>query len=166
MKYHVAVGDRTYEVEVAGTTVRVDGDITKAQLTAIPRTPMRRLVVDEAAYNLAILPDETGWEIEHVGTRWMVSVVDERTRQLQELTGDGGASRTGGVIKAPMPGLVLVVEVEEGQHVEEGQGVVVLEAMKMENEIKAVGGGVVTTIHVEPGQPVEKGAPLITIGEA
>ena len=65
-----------------------------------------------------------------------------------------------------MPGLVLVVEVEEGQHVQEGQGVVVLEAMKMENEIKAVGGGVVTTIHVEPGQPVEKGAPLITIGEA
>ena len=147
MKYHVTVGDRTYEVEVVGATVRVDGDTTEAQLTAVPRTPMRRLVVDEVAHTIAILPEKDGWEIEHVGTRWMVSVVDERTRQLQELTGDGGASRVGGVIKAPMPGLVLVVEVEEGQHVEEGQGVVVLEAMKMENEIKAVGGGVVTAIH-------------------
>jgi biotin carboxyl carrier protein len=166
MKYHVTVDDRTYEVEVVGATVRVDGHTTEVQLTAVPRTPMRRLVVDGVAHTVAILPEEAGWEIEHVGTRWMVSVVDERTRQLQELTGDGGASRVGGVIKAPMPGLVLVVEVEEGQHVEEGQGVVVLEAMKMENEIKAVAGGVVTAIHVGPGQPVEKGAPLITIGEA
>lgn len=166
MKYHVTVGDRTYEVDVAGATVRVDGDTTEAQLTAVPRTPMRRLVVDEVAHTLAILREEAGWEIEHVGTRWMVSVVDERTRQLQELTGDGGASGIGGVIKAPMPGLVLVVEVEVGQHVQEGQGVVVLEAMKMENEIKTIGSGVVTAIHVEPGQPVEKGAPLITIGEA
>lgn len=165
MKYHVTVDDRNYEVEVTGTSVRVDGDTIEARLTAIPRTPMRRLVVGDVAHVLAILPDEAGWEIEHVGTRWMVSVVDERTRQLQELTGEG-ANRIGGVIKAPMPGLVLVIEVEEGQHVEEGQGVVVLEAMKMENEIKAAGGGVVTAIHVEPGQPVEKGAPLITIGEA
>ena len=165
MKYHVTVADRTYEVEVTGATVRVDGESAEAQMVAIPRTPMRRLVVDEVAHTLAILPEEAGWEIEHVGTRWTVPVVDERTRQLQELTGDGGASRRGGVIKAPMPGLVLAVEVEEGQRVEEGQGVVVLEAMKMENEIKAVGSGVVNAIHVEPGQPVEKGTPLIEIGE-
>ncbi len=166
MKYHVTVADRTYEVEVTGATVRVDGESAEAQMMAVPRTPMRRLVVDEVAHTLAILPEKAGWEIEHVGTRWTVPVVDERTRQLQELTGDGGASRIGGVIKAPMPGLVLTVEVEEGQHVEEGQGVVLLESMKMENEIKAVGSGVVNAIHVEPGQPVEKGAPLIEIGEA
>jgi len=165
MKYHVTVDDRNYEVEVTGTSVRVDGDTIEARLTAIPRTPMRRLVVGDVAHVLAILPDEAGWEIEHVGTRWMVSVVDERTRQLQELTGEG-ANRIGGVIKAPMPGLVLVIEVEEGQHVEEGQRVVVLEAMKMENEIKCKQSGVVASVHVAAGDSVDTGAKLLTIKPA
>ena len=166
MKYHVAVGARTFEVEVSGATVRIDGEAAEVQSMAVPRTPMRRVVIDGVAHTLAVLPDEAGWEIEHLGTRWMVEVIDERTRQLQELTGDGGASRKGGVIKAPMPGLVLVVEVEEGQTVEQGQGIIVLEAMKMENEIKAAGAGVVKAIHVKPGQAVEKGVLLIEIGEA
>jgi biotin carboxyl carrier protein len=166
MKYQVMVGARTFAVEVVGATVLVDGESAEAQLMAIPRTPMRRLVVDGVAHTLAVLPDEAGWEIEHGGTRWVVEVLDERTRQLQELTGDGRVSRKGGVIKAPMPGLVLEIEVEEGQVVEAGQGLIVLEAMKMENEIKAGGAGVVQAIHVEPGQAVEKGTTLIEIGEA
>ena len=166
MRYHVAVGDRTFEVEVSGARVRIDGETTEAQMTAIPRTPMRRLVVDGVAHTLAVVLSEDAWEIEHVGTRWAVRVLDERTRQLQELTGDGGVSRKGGSVKAPMPGLVLDIEVEKGQTVEAGQGLIVLEAMKMENEIKAVAPGVVTAIHVEAGEAVEKGMLLIEIGEA
>jgi biotin carboxyl carrier protein len=69
------------------------------------------------------------------------------------------------VVKAPMPGLVLRLEVEVGQRVEPGTGVVVLEAMKMENEIKAQGSGVVAAIHVEAGQAVDKGTPLVEIRE-
>jgi pyruvate carboxylase subunit B len=64
-----------------------------------------------------------------------------------------------------MPGLVLRLEVEVGQRVEPGAGVVVLEAMKMENEIKAPGGGVIAAIHVAAGQAVEKGTPLLEIRE-
>ncbi|PYP09034.1 MAG: hypothetical protein DMD59_10365 [Gemmatimonadetes bacterium] len=62
-----------------------------------------------------------------------------------------------------MPGLVVRVEVREGQVVEVGEGLVVVEAMKMENELRASSRGVVEQIHVSPGQRVEKGAPLVTI---
>jgi pyruvate carboxylase subunit B len=63
-----------------------------------------------------------------------------------------------------MPGLVLRVNVEVGQHVAEGAGLMVLEAMKMENEIRAPTAGEVTTIHVGPGEAVEKGVTLVEIG--
>ncbi len=67
------------------------------------------------------------------------------------------------LVKAPMPGLVVRVEVSEGQVVEVGEGLVVVEAMKMENELRASSRGVVEHIHVSAGQRVEKGAPLVTI---
>ncbi|MEE8573603.1 MAG: biotin/lipoyl-containing protein, partial [Gemmatimonadota bacterium] len=103
--------------------------------------------------------------VHHRSETWPVAVVDERTRQLRELTGQQGKQQTGGVVKAPMPGLVLRLEVEVGQRVEAGAGVVVLEAMKMENEIKSTGSGVVKTIHVSVGEAVDKGAPLVEVGE-
>jgi biotin carboxyl carrier protein len=64
-----------------------------------------------------------------------------------------------------MPGLVVRVEVEPGQRLDAGAGVVVLEAMKMENEIATPGPGVVKAVHVKEGQAVEKGAPLVEVVE-
>jgi biotin carboxyl carrier protein len=55
------------------------------------------------------------------------------------------------------------IEVRVGDRVAAGASVVVVEAMKMENELRASGPGVVTAVHVTPGQPVEKGAPLVTL---
>jgi biotin carboxyl carrier protein len=66
-------------------------------------------------------------------------------------------------IVAPTPGLVVEVEVEVGQTVRAGQGVVVVEAMKMENELKAPADGVVASIAVQPGQTVDKGAVLLVL---
>jgi pyruvate carboxylase subunit B len=92
-----------------------------------------------------------------------VEVLDERTRHIQGLVGAGKTQAGGGTVKAPMPGLVVKVLVEPGAAVAPGQGLVVLEAMKMENEIKAVSGGVIESVAVKPGQAVEKGAPLVVI---
>jgi biotin carboxyl carrier protein len=165
VKYHVTVGDRAVLVEVQGDTVHMDGRPVRAALIGVPRTPLRQVRVDGRSRALAMMRAEDGWTVHLHGTGWPVTVVDERTRQLQELTGRKTGVGAGGLVKAPMPGLVLRVEVEVGQRVEEGTGVVVLEAMKMENEIRAPGGGVVRDIHVSPGAAVEKGAPLIDIGE-
>src|SRR5205809_97683 len=72
--------------------------------------------------------------------------------------GDGG-----GTVRAPMPGVVVRIEVVEGQQVDAGAGLVVVEAMKMENELRAPRSGMVQTVHVAVGQAVEKGASLVTL---
>jgi glutaconyl-CoA decarboxylase len=71
---------------------------------------------------------------------------------------------TGGqVLKAPMPGKVVLVAVEVGQAVKPGDGLIVLEAMKMENEFRATVTGTVKEIRVRPGQAVNPGDPLVVI---
>ena len=74
-------------------------------------------------------------------------------------TGAAGATK----VTAPMPGTILSVNVTVGQQVSEGQAVVILEAMKMENEIPAPASGTVASINVEKGATVETGAVLITL---
>jgi len=165
MKYTVTVGDRRVQVEVRGDHVRLNGDPIEARLVSIPRTPLRQLVLDGQARTFPMSRGDDGWAVQVGGESWTVSVVDERTEQLQAMTGGGPTARKGGVVKAPMPGLVLRIEVELGQRVEPGAGVVVLEAMKMENEIRSSVAGVVMAIQVNPGEAVEKGAPLVELSE-
>ena len=124
---------------------------------------MRQLAVDGTSRSYALSEREGGWEVLSGGRPFAVTVEDERTRRLREMTGQGAQRSQGGIVRAPMPGLVLRLEVEVGQAVEAGMGVLVLEAMKMENEIKAPGGGVVSAIHVTPGQAVEKGVALVEL---
>ena len=165
MKFTVTVCERTVEVEVQGDTVRLNGTPVSAHLVSVPRTPLRQLVLDGRARTYAMLRADDGWDVHHRGETWPVAVVDERTRQLRELTGQQGKKKVGGVVKAPMPGLVLRLEVDVGQQVDAGVGVVVLEAMKMENEIKSSGSGVVKKIYVSAGEAVDKGEPLVEIGD-
>lgn len=82
-------------------------------------------------------------------------------RAAREAAGGGQTTVT-----AYMPGRVTAVLAEEGEEVAAGQGVVVLEAMKMENEIAAESAGVVTKLHVEAGQSVDGGDPLFDVGPA
>jgi len=88
-------------------------------------------------------------------------VVDERTRSLEEMTGAREGAKGPKVLKAPMPGMVVRVEVEEGDEVAEGRGLVIVEAMKMENELKSDGVAKVKKILVGPGEAVEKDQVLI-----
>jgi biotin carboxyl carrier protein len=92
-----------------------------------------------------------------------IDVQDERTRHIQSLVGAGKIQKGGGAVKAPMPGLVVKVLVEPGAAVSAGQGLVVLEAMKMENEIGAPRAGRVAEIAVHTGQTVESGARLLIL---
>lgn len=79
---------------------------------------------------------------------------------LEEATGGAGA---GGAVKAPMPGRVVKALVAEGDSVEAGQPVIIVEAMKMENEVAASGAGIVRRIAVSSGDTVDAGAVLVEI---
>ena len=165
MKYFVRLAGRTIEVEVLGGSVRVDGETLDAHLAAVPGTPLHHLLLggDSWTVSAQALEGMGQWALGAVGERVEVEAVDERTQAIRTLTGKKGGPTGGGVLKAPMPGLVVRVQVTEGQKVGPGTGLVVVEAMKMENELKATLPGIVKKVHVAPGAIVEKGAPLVTL---
>jgi biotin carboxyl carrier protein len=164
MRYFVTIGDRVVEVDLTGETPVVDGSPVRAELAHLPGTPVRSLIADGRSHTLAAQANERRgrWTLTLNGRKLTVDAVDERTRAIREMTG-GGEEEAEKTITAPMPGLVVKVEVEVGQQVKAGQGVVIVEAMKMENELKAPADGVVARIEVRPGQTVEKGTTLVVL---
>ncbi len=165
MRYFVTLGDRTVEVDLTGTTPVVDGvPVSGAELATLPGTPVRHLLADGRSFEMTVQPGERRgrWRIGVGGARFDVDAVDERTRAIREMTG-GGEAEAVKTINAPMPGLVVRILVEPGAAVRAGQGVVIVEAMKMENELKAPADGVVSRIDVQPGQTVDKGAVLVVL---
>ncbi len=122
------------------------------------------LLIDGRCYAVESANDEEGLLIRVNENDLKARITDERQETLNRLK--RSSTRKGittGKIKAPMPGLILKIEVELGMRVEKGSGVAIIEAMKMENEILASFGGVVTEIAIRRGEPVEKGQHLLTI---
>jgi biotin carboxyl carrier protein len=166
MKYLVSVSGREIEVEVDGDRVTVAGAARTATLRTIAGTSTRQLLVEGRPTVLTLRSAGHGqWTLGLGGDRWEAEVVDERTRYIRSLTAGADAARGPATLRAPMPGLVVRVLVETGQEVAGGAGVVVLEAMKMENELKAPAAGVVGAVRVRPGEPVEKGQVLVELRE-
>jgi len=165
MKYSVTIGAKTFEVEVEGSRVTVDGVALEADLAAVSGTPLYHLLLGGESWTVAAEPLEGGgrWVLGLVGERVDVAVEDERTRGIEAGTATSRRVSGGGTVRAPMPGLVVRIEVAEGQEVDAGTGLVVVEAMKMENELRAPRPGKVQTVHVAVGQAVEKGASLVTL---
>jgi biotin carboxyl carrier protein len=166
VKYYVTVGERTVEVQLEGDRVIIDGVASVVHREPLPGTPLEQVMIDGRAFTLSLEPDGLGrWVAGVRGSRYDVSVVDERTHHVQELVGPVAAP-AGQALKAPMPGLVVRVLVVEGDQVAAGQGLVVLEAMKMENELKATGAGIVQSVRATAGATVEKGQLLLEVGPA
>lgn len=162
MKYVVLLDGQTIEVVVDGDRVTIDGQTHSATLGLIPGTPLRQLLIDGRPLTLSVEAVGRGrWTLTPKGERWEMEVLDERTRHIRSLAGSGDQRRAAGVLKAPMPGLVVRVQVQPGDEVVAGHPLVVLEAMKMENELKAGAAGVVKSVRVAPGEAVEKGQVLV-----
>lgn len=157
------IGDRTFEVDVNGGRVRVGRREFAASLLSIAHGPLRRLEIAGESRTYAVVRVPNGWTLHRGGTSWPARVIDERARTVEKLVGRGATHAPDGAVRAPMPGLVLRIEVSEGQAVAAGAGLVVLEAMKMENEIRAPAAGVVRKVLVEQGQAVDKGTTLVEL---
>lgn len=163
--YRALVNGRTFDVTIQEGRLVVDGE-SKDYTFEVLREGYVSLIVDGKSVPVSV--EATGPETLRVtidGRRTEVEVKDERDLLVEEF-GLGEDQAGGGAVRAPMPGLVLDVFVEEGDTVETGQGLLVLEAMKMENELKAPAGGVVGTVHASSGDAVDKEALLIDIEPA
>jgi len=165
MRYHVAIGARSFIVDLGTDGVVVDGRPVEASLAHGDGSPLRGLLIDGRSHRVvAERLAEGSWALDLGGTRIDASVMDGRTKAIRDAVGAGRSETVGPrPIVAPMPGMVVKVEVVEGDVVEAGQGVVIVEAMKMENELRAEGVGVVTRVHATRGQAVEKGQVLVEL---
>ena len=167
MHYEVEVGGETFRVEVremGGSLydVSVDGgEIVRVDAFKNPRT-VYSVLIDSRQYEGSVDEREDGTLDVHVGmSAFDVRVTDERRKLL---VGASSLAVTGTQeLVAQMPGKIVKVLVEEGQEVERDQGLLVIEAMKMENELKSPIRGVVTQVSVAEGETVEANAPLAVV---
>jgi biotin carboxyl carrier protein len=166
VKFIASLAGQTVELELDGERVTVNGRTYSAVLGSLPGTPLRALLLDGRPQPTTVEALGRGrWLLTMAGDRWEVEVIDERTRHIRSLTGGGDQRRAAGVLKAPMPGLVVRVHARPGERVVAGAGIVVLEAMKMENELKAPASAQVRSVRVAPGEAVEKGQVLVEFEE-
>jgi acetyl/propionyl-CoA carboxylase alpha subunit len=161
MRYVVTVNDQELEVALDGSLARVgDTESVEAHLADVEGTPVRVATIGGRVYRALVQKGATAGKVTlHLGGfRFEVEALDERTRAIRQLSGVTSRAAGPASLVAPMPGLVVRVLIEPGDRVQAGQGVVVIEAMKMENELRTRAPGIVRSVAVAPGSAVEKGA--------
>ena len=165
MKYVVKVGDVDVEVELEGDVVTVDGVASIARVSDVEGTPVRMVTIGDEVHRVVARTGSTRgrFTLWLDGFRYEVEALDERTRAIRELSGAGKEASGPAPLLAPMPGMIVRVAVQVGDTVEPGQSLVVMEAMKMENELRATSAGTVRAVLAQPGTAVEKGAVLLEL---
>ncbi len=166
MKYATTINEKTYIIEINDDRkVVVNGVEYAVDFESVAGQPVYSLLINGRSYEayVAAAEDQEEWQVLLHGELSSVLVEDEREKRLRQAA--GGVATAGGEyhLKAPMPGLIVAVQVSEGQAVAKGDILIILESMKMQNELKCPRDGTITRIKVKPGEGVEQGQQLITI---
>jgi biotin carboxyl carrier protein len=157
--YRVSVGNREYQVEVAGNRLRVDGEQIQANLTALNELGLYILHKGNMLREM---------HFSNKGSNIFTALAEGRhlVAQVERENGKARPKKSAvsqNNVSAPMPGMVIKTLVNEGDCVEKGQAVVVMESMKMQMELRAPASGEVTKIAIQPNTQVEKGTLLVKI---
>jgi pyruvate carboxylase subunit B len=166
MKYVVQLNDQRKEVTLGSEGVSYeDASVQRAKLSDIEGSPIRMMKIGTRVYRVVVQKGQgrgryTLW-ID--GYRFEAEALDERTRAIRDLSAASAGPVGPAPVRAPMPGLIVRVNVKVGDEVQAGQGLVVMEAMKMENELRSTAAGTVRSVEVSPGTVVEKGALLVAL---
>lgn len=167
--YEITIGPRRHTVRIArlgdGTSglggrfaVQVDGGPVRTVESTRPQADVLNLLVGSATWEAGLVDREEGFDVELLGIRHGVEVADPRRKALRLAAVAGAAA-----VKTQMPGRIVRVLVQAGEVVAKGQALVVVEAMKMENELKAPREGTVKRVAVSEGALVESGAVLVEL---
>ncbi len=165
MKYIVEVRGDRHEVEIGPDGVTFDGQRVVASLADVPGSPVRQVTIGNAVHRVIARRGANRGEYTILlnGHRFAVEALDARTRAIRDLSAATAGNSGPAPLLAPMPGMIVRVTVVPGDVVVAGQGLIVMEAMKMENELRAAGPGTVTAVRVIPGTAVQKGAILVEL---
>jgi biotin carboxyl carrier protein len=164
MKYITTVDDKQFLVEIIDDThVSVDGKIYEVDFESVNGQPVYSLILDGKSHESYVAAGDNDWQVLIRGRLFPVTVEDEREKRLRSAAG-GGVAETGEfLLRAPMPGLVVAVPVGEGEAIKKGQVLLILESMKMQNELKSPKDGTVGRIRVKAGETVEQKQTLLSV---
>lgn len=164
MKYITTVEDRQFLVEIIDEKhVSVDGRVYDVDFESVSGQPVYSLIVNGKSHEGYVAQSEEFWQVLLRGRLYPISVEDERERRLRSAAGAGVAETGEFHLRAPMPGLVVAIPVEEGQPVQKGQVLLILESMKMQNELKSPRDGTVGRLRVKAGETVEQKQTLLSV---
>ena len=164
MKYITSVGEHEFLIEVVDERhVSVDGTMYEVDFDAVSGQPVVSLLVDGKSYEAYVYEDEQALQVLLHGRMFPVLVEDEREKRLRATSGSRIAERGDYHLRAPMPGLVVAIPVGEGQEVQKGDVLVVLESMKMQNELKSPRAGLISRLRVKIGDSVDQHQTLLTV---
>ncbi len=163
MKYYARVGDTEYEVVIDQGQISINGEPITVDLTAIGTPELYSILYGGRSYDLLVQSERSNYTITFRSEQYIIQVEDERTRRLNFGRQAPALPQGELPIRAPISGLIVKVLVEPGDSVEDGQPLVILEAMKMENEIRSLRAGVVKSIAVAAGKRVEQNEALLVL---
>ena len=163
-KYITTIQGKEYPVEILESgKVSLNGQVYDVDFESISGQPVYSLLLDGGSFQADVYPgDEDALQVLMRGVLYEATVEDEREKRLSKAA--GGVTQTGEfVLRAPMPGLVVKVAVAEGEAVKTAQVLVILESMKMQNELKSPREGKVSRVQVKAGDSVEQRQILLSV---
>ena len=164
MKYITTIDGREFSVEILDDShIIVDGITYTVDFQAVGEQPVVSLLVDGKSYEAYVYPNEAVLQVLMHGTLYPAQVEDEREKRLRLALGTGIAERGEFHLKAPMPGMVIAIPMSEGQQIEKGDVLVILESMKMQNELRAPRSGTISRVRVKVGDSVEQRQTLLSV---
>jgi biotin carboxyl carrier protein len=164
MKYVTTIDGREYLIDILDEhQVSVDGVIQQVDFMPVGDQQVYSLVVNGISVDANVYLDEDTWQVLFQGNLYSASVEDEREKRLRAALGGRVAEHVDYHLKAPMPGMVISIPVNEGQTIHKGDVLVVLESMKMQNELRSPRDGKVIRVRIKPGERVEQKETILSV---
>ena len=164
MRYITTVEGKQFLVEIIDEKhISVDGKVYEVDFESVSGQPVYSLIVNGQSHEAYAAQNEDNWQVLLRGRLYPITVEDEREKRLRS-AGGGGVAETGEfLLKAPMPGLVVAIPISEGQTIKKGQVLLILESMKMQNELKSPRDGTLGRVRVRVGETVEQKQTLLSV---
>lgn len=163
-KYFAEIEGVEYQIEIlSDNRVVINGESYELNFQGLRQHLSYSLLLEGKSFEINIYQDNGIWEVLLRGNQFSVQVEDERERRMRMAAGQASKQEGKIILQAPMPGLVIDIPVKEGQEVEKGNVLLILESMKMQNELTAPRAGRITRIQAKVNDHVDRKQALLVL---
>jgi len=164
MKYVTTVNGNEFNIEILDDRhIKLNGETLEVDFVSVADQPAFSLLLGGKSFEAYVYPEEGNLQVLMQGRSFSIIVEDEREKRLSVAGGSTVSESSEYLLRSPMPGLVISLPVSEGQEVKKGDVLLILESMKMQNELKSPREGILSRVKVKPGDNVEQRQILLSV---